>query len=256
MPSLLIPSPASSRADPALGEDQDAVADFGELLGVGTGADHGHALGGRLPDRREDLLSGADVNALRRFVEQEQQRRAVHPSRNQHLLRIASGKRRELEPRIVGLDLEPRAQLARFALHRTVLHPAGRERSGSRPAGRCCRRSAGCRPRWLPADRPATSAKPRSMALARSEIGDRDGFVGEGDDAGPARPRAEQQIGDLLVTRADQPGEPEDFAPSRSSGWTTPACVLPGSRRERRGRLRRTPASVVVDARDCGRRSS
>ena len=52
---------------------------------------------------------------------------AVHPARDQHLLRVAAGQRRQLQDGIVGPDLERGAELPRLAHHRAVAHAAAAE---------------------------------------------------------------------------------------------------------------------------------
>ena len=93
--SFVTSAPASSLHDPAAAEDEHAVADRGELLVVGARADDDDAaLLRRGADQLEDLLARADVDALRRLVEQQQPRLGLQPLREQRLLLVAAARAR------------------------------------------------------------------------------------------------------------------------------------------------------------------
>ncbi len=69
-----------------------AVSAFDDLLELGGDHQHAQALIGELADERLNLGLGADVDAARRLVEDQQLRIGAEPSREQDLLLIAAGK--------------------------------------------------------------------------------------------------------------------------------------------------------------------
>src|SRR5262249_31782650 len=77
--------------DPPAPEHDHAIADRRELLVVGAGADDVHAAFlRRTADQLVDLLAGADVDALRRLVQQQEPRLGLEPLREQRLLLVAA----------------------------------------------------------------------------------------------------------------------------------------------------------------------
>ena len=72
-----------------------AVAEPFELLRVAGGDDDGDAAGGDLSQDAVDLGAGADVDALRRLVGDEDRRLGEHRPRHHDLLLVAAGERRD-----------------------------------------------------------------------------------------------------------------------------------------------------------------
>ena len=99
MLSLVISSPVERPHDPPAGEYEDAIADLRKLLVVGAGAEHRGPLARSLVEGLEQRLARADVDALRRLVEDEQLRLGLQPLGEQHLLLVAAAEEAELERR-------------------------------------------------------------------------------------------------------------------------------------------------------------
>ena len=78
--------------DPALAHDQDAVGDAQDFGQLGGDDDHRAALGGEPFDQRVDLGLGADVDAARRLVEQEDARAGGDPAADDRLLLVAAAR--------------------------------------------------------------------------------------------------------------------------------------------------------------------
>ncbi len=76
---------------PALAHHHDAVGQRQHFRQVGRDRDDRHALARQLMDDRMHLCLGADVDAARRLVEDENARRHVQPLRQHHLLLVAAG---------------------------------------------------------------------------------------------------------------------------------------------------------------------
>ena len=104
-----------------------------------------HAVLGEVGDELLDLGLGADVDAARRLVEDQQPRCGGQPAREQHLLLVAAG---EVADERVGVG-RPDVERLDVALRQLVL-PRLRDRAGAsrgRPAARarCCRARSGRR---------------------------------------------------------------------------------------------------------------
>ena len=79
--------------DAAAAKDQDAIGHRHHLLGIVADQDDGDPLGRQMRDDAVDLRLGADVDAARRLVEDEDARRRDQPFGQQHLLLVAAGER-------------------------------------------------------------------------------------------------------------------------------------------------------------------
>ena len=91
--SGLRPGLASKRCgDHAVAHHQDGVAEADRLLERVGGQDHADALVGQRADQLVDLLLGADVEAARRVVEDDDARPRVQPLGEHHLLLVAAGE--------------------------------------------------------------------------------------------------------------------------------------------------------------------
>lgn len=80
--------------DGAARQDQHAVADIRELLGVGTGAQDGGAALGGISDGAENGAPCPDIDPLRRLVQQQQPRSELQPLSQDDLLLVAAAQRR------------------------------------------------------------------------------------------------------------------------------------------------------------------
>src|SRR5262249_58473259 len=78
---------------PASPEDEHAVADGRELLVVRARAHDAGAGGGGGPHELEDLLAGADVDPLRRLVQEQDRGPRLEPPREQRLLLVPARQR-------------------------------------------------------------------------------------------------------------------------------------------------------------------
>ena len=77
-------------------QHEDAVGALDDLLEFGGDHQHAEALVGEFADERLDLRLGADVDAARRLVEDQQLRVGAQPAREQHLLLVAAGELADL----------------------------------------------------------------------------------------------------------------------------------------------------------------
>ena len=85
---------------------QDTIADCSELFIVRAGAEHSCPLFRRLGDCGENLGAGADINPLRRFIEQHETRGFLQPFGQQRLLLVAAGERAEQQRRVARPDVK------------------------------------------------------------------------------------------------------------------------------------------------------
>ena len=93
---------------PAVAQHEDAVGALDHLLELGGDHQHAEPLIGELADQRLDLGLGADVDAARRLVEDQELRVHAQPAGEQHLLLIAAGQLADLLLGARALDAEPR----------------------------------------------------------------------------------------------------------------------------------------------------
>src|SRR5690348_9405433 len=89
---LAEPTPFKKTADAALMHDGDAVADADHLLHVAGNHQDRHARIGEIAEHFIDLVLGADVDAPRRLVEDEDPRPHRQPLGENDLLLIAAGQ--------------------------------------------------------------------------------------------------------------------------------------------------------------------
>ena len=85
-------------------QHEHAVRALDDLLELGGDHQHAQALIGEFADERLNLGLGADVDAARRLVEDQELRIGAEPSRQQDLLLIAAGKLANLLFGARGLD--------------------------------------------------------------------------------------------------------------------------------------------------------
>ena len=88
-------------------QHEDPIRAFEHFLEFGGNHQHAEPVLGELLDDALDLRLGADVDAARRLVEDQQLRVHREPAREQHLLLVAAG---ELADRLIGpgaFDAEP-----------------------------------------------------------------------------------------------------------------------------------------------------
>ena len=78
--------------DPAVAHDADAVAHRQQLVVVRGDQDHALARGGQPVDQAVDGDAGADVDALRRLVEDEEVGIGEEPAGDDDLLLVAAGQ--------------------------------------------------------------------------------------------------------------------------------------------------------------------
>ena len=109
------------RDDAPAAEHQRAVADALDLLEIGRDQEHRHALLQRQLQQVIDLRLGADVDADRRLLQDEQLDLRLHPAGDDDLLLIAAAERGDRLLGVLGLDreaLERRARVWRFRSRR------------------------------------------------------------------------------------------------------------------------------------------
>ena len=80
------------RGDPPLAHDQDAVGHAQDLRQLGRDDDHRATLGGEAFDQGVDLGLGADIDAARRLVEQEDAGTRRDPAADDRLLLVAAAE--------------------------------------------------------------------------------------------------------------------------------------------------------------------
>ena len=85
-----LPPASNAAADLAVAHDQDAVAHPDQLLDLRGDHQDAGAFGGQAVDDLVDLVLGADVDAARRLVEDEQARAAQQPLADHDLLLVAA----------------------------------------------------------------------------------------------------------------------------------------------------------------------
>ena len=88
--SSVMPLARERRGDPAVAHHQHAVGDMDELGQVARVEQDRIALGGEVAHQLEDLALGADVDAARRVVEQEDARLGEQHLAEDHLLLVAA----------------------------------------------------------------------------------------------------------------------------------------------------------------------
>ena len=93
MPSSEIALALEHRRDLAVPHHRDAVGDVDQLRQVARIEEDGVALGGELAHQLEDLALGADIDAARRVVEEEDARLGEQHLAEDHLLLVAARKR-------------------------------------------------------------------------------------------------------------------------------------------------------------------
>ena len=76
----------------AFAQNDDAVAHADELGHLGGDQDDRHALCGKVGDHRVHFRLGADIDALRRLVEDEDARLGAQPFGQHHFLLVAAGQ--------------------------------------------------------------------------------------------------------------------------------------------------------------------
>src|SRR5271170_4568709 len=194
--------------DRAIAHDDHAVAEADRLLqGVG-GQDDREALGGDGADELVDFLLGADVEAARRVIEDENPGLGLEPFRQHDFLLIATGEveaergyvwRANFQP--VDPTLRPSPFLAR--VDQAPTRHAGEGRQGD------VRRNG--------QEQHETFDAPFARDVADAEI-DRFGrrrqprlAVGDREPAAVMRSKARERARQLLAARADDAGDPEDF---------------------------------------------
>jgi len=99
------------------GEYQDTIADLRKLFVVGARAKHRRPLARSLIESLEQRLARADVDALRRLVEQQQPRFRLEPLREQRLLLVTTGERAVRQRRVGGAHVELAQERRGVATH-------------------------------------------------------------------------------------------------------------------------------------------
>ncbi len=94
--------------DAAVIHDGDTVAAADQLVIVGRIEQDRRALVGELAQQPVELLLGADIDAARRIVEQDDARLGHQPFGDDDLLLVAARQRRDRIARCADLDLQPR----------------------------------------------------------------------------------------------------------------------------------------------------
>ena len=101
---LLGDAGAELGGDLALGHDDDAVGDREALADLGGGVDDGEAAPGAFGEEAEDLGLGADVDAARGLVEEEDRGVGRQHLADDDLLLVAAGERADQRAAARGLD--------------------------------------------------------------------------------------------------------------------------------------------------------
>ena len=236
--SFVTSAPTSSRDDAAAAEDEHPVADRGELLVVGAGAEDVHAAllrRGRISC--EDLLPRADVDALGRLVQEQQPRLGLHPLRQQRLLLVAAGERAVRRARVAAGARRTRASARpRLAAHPPPVEADAVEVAVEHRAASRCRRpgSEPTLPSRLAVGRDQRDARPRSRACGVIDVRSSRGVRGSSARRPSRAARAEEQVRHLLEAGADQAGEPEDLALVHVERDVADAARRSGPRQRRR----------------------
>ena len=110
----------------ALAQHHDAVAQADQLRHLAGGDQDAEALAGELAQPRIDLALGADVDAARRLVEQQQARIAEDLLGQHDLLLVAAGQRADRDVGVARPDVE----LAEGLQHRRRLARGGHQAAG------------------------------------------------------------------------------------------------------------------------------
>ena len=97
--------------DDAVAQDDEPIRALHDLLEVGADEDDGQTLAGEVAHERLDLGLGADVDAARRVVEDEEPRGGGQHAGQEHLLLVAARELGELLVGSRGLDAQPLDEL-------------------------------------------------------------------------------------------------------------------------------------------------
>ena len=102
-------------AQASLAKDRDMRAERENLLVVGGNSHDSGAVGGQFAQKRMNFEFGADIDAARRFVQQQGARRAGDGAREHDLLLVAAAERSRLLRRAGRFQADARAHLKGFA---------------------------------------------------------------------------------------------------------------------------------------------
>ena len=181
----------------------------------------GVAGGGELVDEGVDLGLGADVDAARRLVEDQDRAARRQPLRQHDLLLVAAGERRRRRVEAAA----PSASAARS----TAAPP-------SRSTGRLMNPSRASRGRidsvafsstFIDSTSPcrlrSSGTRPMPAAIARGAPSMTQRLAADEDAAGRVRIEAEDRLRHFRAAGADQPGEAEDLAGAHREGHVAEA---------------------------------
>jgi len=236
--------------DAAAAHHEDAVGEAEELGELGGDEQDALACGGEFAQEGVDFGLGADVDAARGFVDDEQARVGEEPARDEELLLVAAGEGRGGGVRAAPLEMHPRAEIRgglAFVLGRHgEAHPEARiVREGDVPR----------------AGKPRAEPGPRTVLGEVADAGG-DGFRRAADAeraaaeehlAGEERVDAEDRLGRLAAAGADESGEADDLAFADGEGDVVHAGGLKAARLEEDGAGRRVGARRQLGDRPRGR---
>ena len=187
--------------NPAAPQHHHAVADLSQLFGVGTRAKHARAGGSGVTDRLINRLPRANIDALGRFVQQDQLRAELQPLRQNDLLLVAAAERCQRQHRPIWHNSKTISQLSACRQHRAAPKQEGPEPVGQRRQRHIVhdrQRADTTRDRPIPRDQHEASLDRGSRRKCRQV----EPFRPQHQRAVLRLKRAVEQIGHLLVAGA------------------------------------------------------
>ncbi len=196
--------------DGAAVHDGDPVAHAEDLGQLGRDHQDRQALGGQLAHQSVDLGLGADVDALRRLVEDQQARARGQPPRQRDLLLVAAREVADRGVEVGRLDPQPADEIPR------PWRARGGRRSGRAASGRAGSPRS-CWPPWTSRGSPRGGGDPRAHRRSpspRPAPASRSPPPGRRAGSSPASAgrQAEQDPRQLGAARADQAGQAQHLA--------------------------------------------
>ena len=190
-------------------QHEDPIGAFDDLLELRGNHQHAEALVGEFLDERLDLGLGADVDAARRLVEDEQLGVGAQPARQQHLLLVAAGQLADLLLGARGLDRQARDEpVDDRALARLVDDAGAGESRQQRERDVLAHRHVGNDA----LDLAILGAEADAERDRVGRLAGRSGLAHQSNGAGVGRIGAENGARDFGPARSQQAGEPDDLS--------------------------------------------
>ena len=201
--------------DASVADDEHAVAQPDELVAVGRRDEHGHAVGNGVLDDRVHLVAGADVDALRRLVEQQHLRLQPEAAPDHHLLLVAARQGGDRRLGAGGDDAEPLDPARRLGALGAAVDAAEAAQVAQAADGEVLayrHRREQPEPGAL-ARHEGDAGAHRPLRVVRGDRRRPDGHI-----ASVTRALAGQQRDDRLAARAVEPGHADDLADADVGG--------------------------------------